>query len=57
MNLYPQRIDNLKIHADYQLLKLQQFEDKENLKYHVAHFIDTYNKVGIYVDYLVNQLV
>ncbi|KAK4708808.1 hypothetical protein R3W88_029733 [Solanum pinnatisectum] len=32
VNLYPRGIDNLKIHANYQPPKLQQFDDKENSK-------------------------
>ncbi|WMV51138.1 hypothetical protein MTR67_044523 [Solanum verrucosum] len=52
-----QRIDSLKIFEGYQPPKLQQFDDKENPKEHIAHFIETSNDVGTYGDYLVKEFV
>ena len=54
---YSQRIDNLKIYVDYHPPKLQQFDNKGNLKQHVAHFVETCNNAGTYGDYLVKQFV
>ncbi|KAL0301624.1 UNVERIFIED_CONTAM: hypothetical protein Sradi_6439200 [Sesamum radiatum] len=54
---YTPRIDSLKMPMDYQPPKFQQFDDKDNPKQHVVYFVETYNKVGTYGDYLVKQFV
>uniref|UniRef100_M1E0A5 Retrotransposon gag domain-containing protein n=1 Tax=Solanum tuberosum TaxID=4113 RepID=M1E0A5_SOLTU len=54
---YSQRIDNLKINAGHQPPKLQQFDDNENLKQHITHFVETCNNVRTSGDYLVMQFV
>ena len=41
----------------YQPPKLQQFDDKGNPKQHIAHFIETSNAVGTYVDFLVKEFI
>uniref|UniRef100_M1DB35 Uncharacterized protein n=1 Tax=Solanum tuberosum TaxID=4113 RepID=M1DB35_SOLTU len=40
---YTPRIDSFKMSLGYQPLKFQQFEGKDNLKQHVARFVDTCN--------------
>ncbi|KAH0746047.1 hypothetical protein KY285_007704 [Solanum tuberosum] len=52
---YTARINSLKMLAGYQPPNYQQFDGKESLKQHVAHFIETCNNAGTYGDYLVKQ--
>ncbi|WMV50456.1 hypothetical protein MTR67_043841 [Solanum verrucosum] len=54
---YAQRIDNLKMHEGYQPPKLQQFDDKGNLKQHIAHFIETCNDAEKYSDYFIKKFI
>ncbi|MBA0821841.1 hypothetical protein Goarm_018677, partial [Gossypium armourianum] len=44
---YTQMIDRLRKLKNYQPLKFQQFDGKGNPHQHIAHFVETYNSVGI----------
>ncbi|KAH1130236.1 hypothetical protein J1N35_001614, partial [Gossypium stocksii] len=44
---YTQRIDRLKKLKNYQPPKFQQFDGKRNPHEHIAHFVESYNSVGI----------
>lgn len=46
VKLYSQWIDNLKIYVSHQPPILQIFDDNENLKQYIAHFVETCNNVG-----------
>ncbi|KAL0457845.1 UNVERIFIED_CONTAM: hypothetical protein Slati_0411700 [Sesamum latifolium] len=54
---YTPRIDSLKMPMGYQPPKFQQFDGKDNLKQHVAHFVETCNNTGTYGDHLVKKFV
>ena len=54
---YTKRIDNLRIPMGYQPPKFQSFDEKENPKQHVAHFVETCNNAGTYGDLLVKQFI
>ena len=54
---YTKRIDNLCMPMGYQPPKFQSFDGKENIKQHVAHFVETCNDAGIDGDLLVKQFV
>jgi hypothetical protein len=44
---YTQMIGLLRMLLSYQPPKFQQFDGEENLRQHVAHFVETYNNAGI----------
>ncbi|KAH1039523.1 hypothetical protein J1N35_041266 [Gossypium stocksii] len=52
---YSYRIDRLKMPANYQPLKFQQFDGKESPCQHVAHSMETCNNAGIKGDLMVKQ--
>ena len=54
---YAKRVDALCMPHGYQPPKFQQFDGKGNPKHHVAHFIETYNKLSMDGDLIVKQFV
>ncbi|GAV75393.1 LOW QUALITY PROTEIN: hypothetical protein CFOL_v3_18872, partial [Cephalotus follicularis] len=54
---YSRRIDVLRMPLGYQPPKFQQFDGTMSQKQHVAHFIETCNKVGTFGDSMVKQFV
>lgn len=47
----------MKMPANYQSPKFQQFDDKGNLRHYVTHFVKTCNNVGTEGDLMVKQFV
>ncbi|TQE09444.1 hypothetical protein C1H46_004937 [Malus baccata] len=54
---YSRKIDALRMPRGYQPPKFMQFDEKGNLKQHVAHFVETCNNAGTKRDYLAKQFV
>ena len=54
---YTERVDNLRMLANYQPPKFQQFDERGNSKQHIAHFVETCNNAGTERDLLVKQFV
>ncbi|KAA0055590.1 ty3-gypsy retrotransposon protein [Cucumis melo var. makuwa] len=54
---YTKRIDNLRISLGYQPPKFQQFNEKGNLKQHIAQFVETCENVESREDQLIKQFV
>ena len=54
---YTERVDNLRMPANYQPPKFQQFDERGNSKQHIAHFVETCNNAGTERDLLVKQFV
>ena len=50
---YTERVDNLRMPANYQPPKFQQFDERGNSKQHIAHFVETCNNAGTERDLLV----
>ena len=54
---YTKRINSLRMPMGYQPPKFQSFDEKENPKQHVTHFVETCNNAGTNGDLLVKQFV
>ncbi|KAL2491849.1 Ty3-gypsy retrotransposon protein [Abeliophyllum distichum] len=54
---YSRQIDEKRLPLGHQSLKFQYFGGKENLKQHVADFIETCKNTGTYNDIMVMQFV